>query len=69
MLMISPIEGPRANSIAHTCNFIADDLVYTKNSNDLKTPWTISTIEEVVAYQLRSLTANVSGYRLKAFLE
>lgn len=68
MLMISPIEGPRANDLVHACTFIADNLVYTKNSHDLKTPWTISTLEEVVAYQLRGLTASVSVYRLKAFL-
>lgn len=69
MLVIAPLEGPRAKKMVHSCTFIADNLCYTKNSPDLRIPWTIATLEEVVTYQVRGLPASVTGYRLKAFTE
>jgi len=36
--------------LVHGCIYIADDIVYTKNSPDRFTPWVLMRLEDVVAY-------------------
>jgi len=36
--------------IVHICNYIADNIVFTKNGGHKAQPWTLSTLEEVVEY-------------------
>ncbi len=36
--------------VIHMCNYIADNIVFTKNGGDLAQPWILSTLREVVDY-------------------
>lgn len=40
----------RSGRILHSCNYLADHLVFTKNGGDLAQPWIISTLREVANY-------------------
>lgn len=40
----------RAGRILHSCNYLADHLVFTKNGGDLAQPWIISTLRDVANY-------------------
>ena len=40
----------RTGRILHSCNYLADHLVFTKNGGDLAQPWIISTLREVANY-------------------
>ena len=37
------------DQIAHVCNFVADDIVYTKNGNSLLEPWIFMKIEDLLS--------------------
>ncbi len=60
VLMFLTSEG---NAI-HSCNYIADDIVYTKNGENMVSPWVLMKISDVLRiYSNESKTA-IQGFRL-----
>ena len=49
----------------HSCVFLADTLVYTKNGRNLLSPWVIMTIEDVKKVYLFRGNGRVQGFRRK----
>ena len=49
----------------HTCVYIADNIVLTKNGENILAPWVLLTIEDVSKIYKRSATTQIQGYRLK----
>lgn len=47
----------------HGCIYIADDIVYTKNSADIYSPWILMRIDELLAYHDMNGNAEVSIHR------
>ncbi len=47
----------------HGCIYIADDIVYTKNSPDIYSPWILMRIDELLAYHDMSGNAEVTIHR------
>ncbi len=51
----------------HTCVYIADDIVLTKNGDGILAPWVLMQIKDVDAIYHRSDDTRIQGYRLKHF--
>jgi len=49
----------------HTCVYIADNIVLTKNGENILAPWVLLTLEDVTKIYKRSPTTQIQGYRLK----
>ena len=49
----------------HTCVYIADDIILTKNGDGILAPWALMQIKDVTAIYSRVATARIQGYRLK----
>ncbi len=49
----------------HTCVYIADNIVLTKNGENILAPWVLLTIEDVSKIYKRSPTTQIQAYRLK----
>ena len=49
----------------HTCVYIADNIVLTKNGENILSPWVMLTIEDVSKIYKRTPTTTIQGYRLK----
>jgi hypothetical protein len=49
----------------HTCVYIADNIVLTKNGENILAPWVLLTLEDVSKIYKRSATTQIQGYRLK----
>jgi hypothetical protein len=49
----------------HTCVYIADNIVLTKNGENILAPWVLLTIDDVSKIYKRSPTTQIQGYRLK----
>ena len=49
----------------HTCVYIADNIVLTKNGENILAPWVLLTIEDVSKIYKRSATTQIQGFRLK----
>jgi hypothetical protein len=49
----------------HTCVFIADDIVLTKNGDSVLAPWALMQIKDVESVYRRSPSTRIQGYRLK----
>jgi hypothetical protein len=49
----------------HTCVYIADNIVLTKNGENILAPWVLLTIEDVSKIYKRTPTTQIQGYRLK----
>ena len=49
----------------HTCVYIADDIVLTKNGENILSPWVLLYISDVTKIYKRSPTTAIQGYRLK----
>jgi hypothetical protein len=49
----------------HSCVFLADDIVYTKNGRNALSPWILMTLEDVKKIYLYRGNGNVQGYRHK----
>lgn len=46
---IVALSDPDRDQIAHVCNFVADDIVYTKNGTSLLEPWIFMKIEDLLS--------------------
>ncbi len=49
----------------HTCVYIADDIVLTKNGENILSPWVLLYVSDVSKIYKRSPTTTIQGYRLK----
>jgi len=49
----------------HTCVYIADDIVLTKNGDGILAPWALMQIKDVDSIYRRSPTTRIQGFRLK----
>ena len=49
----------------HTCVYIADNIVLTKNGENILAPWVLLKIEDVCKIYKRTPTTQIQGYRLK----
>ena len=53
------------DSIIHSCVFIAEDIVFTKNGENVLAPWVLQRLEDVAAIYQPDDSVRVQGYRLK----
>ena len=49
----------------HTCVYVADDIVLTKNGDSILAPWVLMQIKDVDSIYRRSPSTRVQGYRLR----
>jgi hypothetical protein len=49
----------------HSCNFIADDIVYTKNGENMISPWVLMKISDVLRIYSNQGQSSIQGFRLK----
>ena len=49
----------------HTCVYVADDIVLTKNGENILSPWVLLYISDVSKIYKRTPTTQIQGYRLK----
>jgi hypothetical protein len=56
--------GPNGN-FTHSCIYLADDIVYTKNGKGRLRPWLLMKLDDLIKYYSFDRTITVRGYRLK----
>jgi len=49
----------------HTCVYVADDIVFTKNGDSVLAPWVLMQLQDVESIYRRSPSTRIQGYRLK----
>jgi len=49
----------------HTCVYVADDIVMTKNGDSILAPWVLMTIADVQSIYRRTSSTRIQAYRLK----
>ncbi len=54
-----------AKNVAHSCVYVADDMVYTKNGENTLMPWLLMWMKDVEDIYLTSPEWHIQGYRLK----
>jgi hypothetical protein len=47
----------------HSCVYLADNLVFTKNGESLLTPWILMTLDDIKSVYLKGRNAEIVGYR------
>lgn len=52
--------------VIHSCIYIADDIVFTKNGVNPSTPWILMSLDDVIATYPANQTLDVQRYRRKA---
>lgn len=53
------------NSVVHSCVFIAEDIVFTKNGDNVLAPWVLQRVEDVSAIYQPDESVRIQGYRLR----
>ncbi len=54
-----------SDSVLHSCVFIADDVVFTKNGENILAPWVFQRMDDVMAIYQTDTSVQIQGYRLK----
>ena len=49
----------------HSCVYLADDMVFTKNGRNALSPWVIMRIPDVQKIYIYNRTSHIQGYRIK----
>jgi hypothetical protein len=49
----------------HTCVYVADDIVLTKNGDSILAAWALMQLKDVDSIYRRSSDTRIQGYRLK----
>lgn len=62
VLMFATPEG----EIIHSCIYIADDIVYTKNGASPNAPWILMSLSDVVAFYPTTKSLDIQYFRAKA---
>lgn len=70
-----PVDGPRrfgdillflkGDGVIHSCVFIADDIVYTKNGENILAPWVLQRLSDVAAIYQPTEDVLIRTYRLR----
>lgn len=71
-----PISGPRTfgdillfakpdGKIIHSCVYIADEIVFTKNGNSPNAPWILMSLPDVIAFYPSDVPMDIQVYRAK----
>lgn len=71
-----PVEGPRTfgdvllfargdDEVIHSCIYIADDIVFTKNGASSTIPWMLMSLDDVIAFYPADKPLTVRTYRRK----
>jgi len=70
-----PVDGPRrfgdvllfvkGDDVTHSCVFVADDIVYTKNGENILAPWVLQPLADVAAIYQPGPEYQVRTFRLK----
>ncbi len=58
------MDGNTGNAI-HSCVYLADDIVFTKNGRSPMQPWVLMKLDDVLAYYSMYYTPQVACYRFK----
>ena len=53
------------DSVLHSCVFIADDIVYTKNGENILAPWVMQRMDDVMAIYQPDASVRIQGFRIK----
>ncbi len=53
----------------HACIYLADNIVFTKNSPDVLTPWVLMTIDDMIEYHDQGRSPFLSVWRLNQLIE
>jgi hypothetical protein len=53
----------------HSCVYIADDIVYTKNGENIASPWLLMKIGDVQRVYSYEGQSSIQGFRLKGTVE
>lgn len=53
------------DSVIHSCVFIADDIVYTKNGENILAPWVMQRMDDVMAIYQPDASVRIQGFRIK----
>jgi hypothetical protein len=61
VLMFMTTEG----NALHSCVYVADDIVYTKNGENMASPWLLMKVGDVMRIYSHEGKTSVQGYRLK----
>jgi hypothetical protein len=56
------MDGTSGNAI-HSCVYLADDLVFTKNGRSPTQPWVVMKLDDVVSYYGMFYTTQLACYR------
>jgi hypothetical protein len=59
------MDGTSANAV-HSCVYIADDIVFTKNGRSPTQPWVLMKLDEVVSYYSMYYAPQIACYRRNA---
>jgi hypothetical protein len=59
------MDGNTGNAI-HSCVYLADDIVYTKNGRSPTQPWVIMKLDDVVSFYAMYYQPQIACYRRKA---
>lgn len=62
VVMFAKTDG----TVIHSCIFIADDIVYTKNGASPNAPWILMTLSDVVAFYPTTEPIDIQYFRAKA---
>lgn len=70
-----PVDGPRrfgdillfvkGEGVTHSCVFVADDIVYTKNGENILAPWVLQRLSDVAAIYQPTPEVLIRTFRLK----
>lgn len=55
----------RDNTVLHSCVYVADDIVYTKNGGQANAPWILMTLSDMLAYYPSDEPVEIQIYRAK----
>lgn len=53
------------DSVVHSCVFIAEDIVFTKNGENIVAPWVLQRLEDVSSIYQPDDSVRIQGYRLR----
>lgn len=61
LLMLTRADG----EVIHSCTYIGDDIVFTKNGQSTSVPWTLTTIQDLQAFYPEDPPLQIRVFRLK----
>ena len=61
LLMLTRADG----EVIHSCTYIGDDIVFTKNGHSTSVPWTLTTIQDLQAFYPEDPPLQIRAFRLK----